>query len=145
MRPIPPGYGADFETAVTDEMLVDFEELGRVHQVYATYWMAKHMELVGRKILLPFLEDGEEGIGYSVAVRHLAPALPGMRVRILGEHAGTERNRITVRCRAENELGDLIGEGETVQVVLPESKIGERFGELSKRWEAARREEPCPE
>lgn len=135
MRPIPPGYQASFTTRVTPEMLVDFEELGAVHPVYATYWLAKHMELVGRKIILPFLEEGEEGIGYAVAVRHLAPALLGMRVRVTGEHAGTEGNRVFVRCRAEHELGDLIGEGETVQVILPQWKLDERFAALQRRWQ----------
>ena len=138
MRPIPPGYQASFETRVTPEMLVDFEELGAVHPVYATYWLAKHMELVGRKIILPFLEAGEEGIGYAVTVRHLAPALLGMRVRIVGEYLGSEGNRVRVRCRAENELGEIIGEGETVQVILPLEKLHERFAALERRWEAAR-------
>jgi fluoroacetyl-CoA thioesterase len=82
MKPIPLGYQASFETVVTDEMTVDFEhpddpQLGKLHPVYATYWMAKHMELAGRKIILPFLEEGEEGIGTKVSVDHLASALPG--------------------------------------------------------------------
>ena len=51
MRPIPEGYEAVFETVVTPEMTVRFEELGPVHPVYATYWMVKHMELAGRKII----------------------------------------------------------------------------------------------
>lgn len=80
MRPIPEGYEAVFETVVTPEMTVHFEELGPVHPVYATYWMVKHMELAGRKIILPFLEEGEEGIGSYVEVRHLASALPGMHL-----------------------------------------------------------------
>lgn len=81
MRPIPDGYEAVFETVVTPEMTVNFEELGPVHPVYATYWMAKHMELAGRKIILPFLEEGEEGIGSYVEVRHLASASRGCGLR----------------------------------------------------------------
>ena len=90
MRPIPEGYEAVFETVVTPEMTVRFEELGPVHPVYATYWMVKHMELAGRKIILPFLEEGEEGIGSYVEARHLASALPGMRVRVVARHEKTE-------------------------------------------------------
>jgi len=48
MRPIPLGYEAVFETVVTPEMTVNFEELGPVHPVYATYWMVKHMELAAK-------------------------------------------------------------------------------------------------
>jgi predicted thioesterase len=68
-----------------------------------------------------------------------------MRVRIVGEHTGSEENRVFVRCRAENELEELIGEGETVQVVLPQRKLDERFRRLQARWEAAQvpGREPC--
>ena len=134
MRPIPAGHQATFETIVTAEMTVNFEEMGSVHPVYATYWMVKHMELAGRKIILPFLEEGEEGIGYEVRARHLASALPGMQVRIVSEHLRTERNRVYARCRAYNELEDLIGEGETTQVVLMQAKLEGSFDELRRRW-----------
>jgi len=134
MRPIPKGYRAVFETVVTPAMTVDFEELGRVHPVYATYWMTRHMELASRKIILPFLEAGEDGIGFEVRVRHLAPALPGMRVRVTARHLGTEGNRVYAVCEAENELGDRIGEGETVQVVLPRKRIEAIFERLRARF-----------
>lgn len=136
MRPIPPGFQAVFETVVTPEMTVNFEELGPVHPVYATYWMAKHMELAGRKIILPFLEEGEEGIGSHVEVRHLASALPGMRVRIVAYHERTEGNRVYASMEAYNELGDLIGRGRTEQVILPKEKVAALFARLRQRWEA---------
>ncbi len=140
MKPIPVGYQAVFETVVTPEMTVDFEELGKVHPVYATYWMTKHMELAGRKIILPFLEEGEDGIGHEVEVRHLASALPGMRVKIVAEHLRTEGNRVYAACRAYNELGDLIGEGRTTQVILPKEKIQAAFDKLRARWESQKTE-----
>jgi predicted thioesterase len=139
MKPIPLGYQASFETVVTDEMTVDFEhpddpQLGKLHPVYATYWMAKHMELAGRKIILPFLEEGEEGIGTKVSVDHLASALPGMKVHIVAEHVRTEGNRVHVRCNAWNELGDLIGQGHTEQVILPRARLLQIFDKLAERW-----------
>jgi fluoroacetyl-CoA thioesterase len=109
-------------------MTVDFEELGRVHPVYATYWLAKHMEEAGRKIILPFLEDGEEGIGSAVSVRHRAPAVPGTRVEVVAEHVRTDENRVLARCVAR--AGDVVvGEGETEQTILPKRVIAERIAE----------------
>ena len=125
MRPIPEGYEARLTVVVTEAMTVDFEELGRVHPVYATYWLCKHMEEAGRKIILPFLEDREEGIGSAVSARHLAPAVAGQRLDVVAEHVGTERNRVRVRCRATDEAGELIGEGETEQTILPRERIEE--------------------
>lgn len=138
MRPIPAGYEATFETVVSEAMTVEFEELGRVHPVYATYWLVKHMELAGRKIILPFLEVDEEGIGSAVEVRHLASALPGMRVRVIARHERTEGNRVYALLEAYNELGDLIGSGRTEQVILPKAKVAALFRRLQARWEAKR-------
>ncbi len=136
MQPIPEGYQATFEIVVTAEMTVNFEELGSVHPVYATYWMVKHMELAGRKIILPFLDEEEEGIGYEIRARHLAPTLPGMQVRIVAEYLRSERNRVYVRFQAYNELEDVIGEGETTQVILSQAKLESSFDELRRRWQA---------
>ncbi len=139
MRPIPEGYEDSVGVVVTDEMKVEFGELGRIHPVYATYWLAKHMEEAGRKIILPFLEEGEEGIGSAVTVKHRGPALVGMRVEVVARHVSTEGAKILAACTAHNELGDLIGTGSTEQYVLPAVDVEERFRELAERWRAQRR------
>jgi fluoroacetyl-CoA thioesterase len=127
LRPIPPHYEGRVSVVVTEEMTVDFAELGRIHPVYATYWLAKHMEEAGRKIIIPFLEEDENGIGSAVAVRHLAPAVPGTRIEIVAEHERTDGNRVYARCRARTSRGVLVGEGETEQTILPQSQIAERI------------------
>ncbi len=137
MREIPPGFVARHEVVVTPAMTVDFEQddprLGALHPVYATYWMAKHMELASRKVILPFLEDGEEGIGYRLEVTHLASAVPGMRVLIEARFRETVKNRVHADCRAVNELGDVIGEGATVQVILLLDRLEANFADLRAR------------
>lgn len=141
MRTIPEAHTAHHAIVVTEAMTVDFDvaddpRLGSLHPVYATYWLAKHMELVSRKIILPYLEDGEEGIGYRVEVDHLASALPGMRVDIHGVFSRHDRNRVHVDCRAVSELGDLIGQGSTVQVILKIDRLDANLEKLRSRWRA---------
>lgn len=142
MRPIPAGFEASHELTVTEAMTVDFEQedprLGRLHPVYATYWLTKHAELASRKIILPFLEPGEEGIGHEVNVKHLASALPGMQVVVTARLRRQEGNRVYADVRAVNELGDVVGEGSTTQVVLPRSKLERSFARLRERWTAAK-------
>ena len=137
MRPIPLGYQARLSVVVTEAMTVDFEELGRVHPVYATYWLCKHMEEAGRKIILPFLEDGEEGLGSAVSARHLAPAVAGERLDVVAAHVGTDGNRVHVSCRATNDAGELIGEGETEQAILPRERIAARIAAAEARRKQA--------
>ncbi|GCE06494.1 thioesterase family protein [Dictyobacter aurantiacus] len=139
MQPIPSDQQAEFEITVTDEMTVQFEELGAIHPVYATYWMTKHMELVGRKLLLPFLERDEEAIGHEVSVRHIASALPGMRVRLIADQPRVEKNRVYIHCQVYNELSDLIGEGQTTQVVLPRHRLDDNFQQMQARWQQFQR------
>lgn len=139
MRRIPAGFEAHHSVLVTPAMTVDFEvqddaRLGALHPVYATYWLAKHMELVSRKIILPYLEDHEEGIGHRVEVDHLASALPGMRVAVTGVFERQAGNRVHVACSAVSELGDLIGRGATVQVILDRARLEHSFDTLRGRW-----------
>ena len=104
-------------------MTVDFDELGPSPDLYATYSMAKHMEEAGRKILLPFLDEHEDGVGRVVSVTHLAPAAPGTRVHVDARYERTEGNRIYAVCTATTESGNLLGQGKTEQVVLPRARI----------------------
>ena len=134
MREIESGRTAHHSIVVTKAMTVDFEvvdddRLGPLHPVYATYWMAKHMELVSRKIILPYLADQEEGIGFRVE------ALPGMRVDISAVFDRQVGNRVHVNCRATSELGDVIGEGATIQVILPQAKLDRNLERLRARWQ----------
>ncbi|AFZ66388.1 thioesterase family protein [Deinococcus peraridilitoris] len=138
MKEIPAGYTQTLTITVTHEMTVNFDELGPLHPVYATYWMAKHFEEAGRKIILPFLEEGEGGIGSEVSVTHTASALPGMQVTVTAVFERREGRRIYARMSAVNELGDLIGHGATTQVVLPQSRIDENFAQLAQRFEEYR-------
>ena len=131
MRESPAGHEAVLEIIVSDDMTVRFDELGEVHPVYATYWMAKHIEEASRKIILPFLEAHEDGIGVAVSVRHLAPAPVGTRLRVVARHERTEPrgpgSRVHALCEVGDGSGRLIGRGSTEQAVLPRSEIKARF------------------
>ena len=123
MRPVPVGAVATLDVVVTEEMTVDFAELGRVHPVYATYTMAQHFEEAGRKLLLAHLEPDEEGIGRAVCVEHLAPSWVGDRLTVEARCTRVDGNRLTCACRATDEAGREVGTGTTVQVVLPRHRL----------------------
>ncbi len=137
MKPIPEGTAAVLRVTVTDDMTVRFGELGALHPVYATYVMAQHFEEAGRKLLLPHLEPGENGLGSALSVNHTASALPGMTVTVTATLERVEGRRIHCRLRAETDFGE-IGTGTTTQVVLPQSRIDETFELLRARWAQAR-------
>ena len=139
MRPIPVGSSAVLEVVVTPELTVHFEELGSVHPVYATYNMAKHFEEAGRKLLLQHLEPGEDGLGRSVTVEHLAPSWVGDRVRIEARCAEVQGNRVTCECTATDGGGRELGRGSTVQVAMPRTELENRIGGAARDRRSAGR------
>lgn len=138
MRTIPQDYEAKHSLTVTQAMTVDFEQnepgLGKLHPVYATYWLGKHVELVSRKLTLAFLEEHEEGIGFELNIKHIASALPGMTINLTATHQKTQNTRVYISCVAHNELGDKIAEATTTQVILPKEDLNSKFKTLEERW-----------
>jgi fluoroacetyl-CoA thioesterase len=131
--PIPVGISAVLDVVVTEADTVDFDQLGRVHPVYATYTMAKHFEEAGRTLLLPHLEDGEAAIGTAVSVEHLAPSWVGDTLRVTATCVDVRDGRLTVECRAIDSYGRVVGRGTTVQAVLPTAVVEARTGEAARQ------------
>ena len=132
MRPVEVGETATLDVVVAPEHTVQFEQLGPVHPVYATYTMARHFEEAGRMLLLRHLEDGEAGIGSSVSVEHLAPAWVGDAVAVTARCTQVRGNRLTCACTAVDAAGRELGRGTTEQVVLPEAALEARIGEAAR-------------
>ncbi|PFA68373.1 thioesterase [Bacillus sp. AFS015802] len=123
------GHTSVVTTEVTPGMYAQFE--GEVvHPVYSTVSMVYHMEWASRKIILPYLEDHEEGMGAKVTARHMAPAKSGSFLEIKANVKKYERNIIITEVIVRDRENDrLIGKGEVKQVVLPKEKIKERIKE----------------
>ena len=119
------GYKETMTFTVTEEMFAQFG--GEVvHPTYSTATMVYHMEWVSRKIILPFLEEGEEGMGASVNVKHLAPSPLGTTVRAEAVVTKIKTRSITTSVVLTNEKGK-IGEGEVKQALMPKSYIEEQI------------------
>jgi len=121
-----PGHAAEVEITVTDGMVARFDELGLAHPVYSTWMMAKHMEEASRKMILPFLEDDEDAVGYAIDVVHLAPTAVGEPVRVRAILDRVEGRRIHCRLEAFNRR-ERIGEGHNIQVVVSRRRLQEKL------------------
>lgn len=115
------GREETIEIIVTEEMFASFE--GKtIHPVYSTVAMTYHMEWVSRKIILPFLENHEEGMGAAVKLKHLAPSPLGSLVTLKAILVELKDNAVLTQVTASNHLG-IIGQGEVKQVILPKTVI----------------------
>ena len=123
------GKEESIEVIVTEDMFASFE--GEVvHPVYSTVAMTYHMEWVSRKIILPFLESHEEGMGASVQLRHIAASPLGTFVTLKATVIELRDNLVKTNVIATNHLG-VIGKGEVVQVILPKETIEKKLIEAS--------------
>lgn len=123
------GREETIEIIVTEDMLAAFE--GKVvHPVYSTVAMTYHMEWVSRKIILPFLESHEEGMGASVQLKHIAASPLGSTVILTAILVEQRDNIVLTKITAKNQLG-VIGNGEVKQVILPKEKIAEKLKQAS--------------
>lgn len=115
------GQTVTMEVKVTPDMFAEFE--GEVvHRAYSTVSMIYHMEWASRQIILPFLEEHEEGMGGAVCAKHLLPTPEGAILTITAELSKYEENVIITNVTVKNRK-TLVGIGEVKQVILPKSKI----------------------
>jgi predicted thioesterase len=119
-----PGEEAEIEVTVTDEMLVD---LGgrRIHPVYATAWMVRHMEEAGRALVEMHLAPGEDATGYSISVVHERPARAGDTLRVKARVTRADERA----CEAGVEVvgpGGVVGRGTLVQRYIREGQLTQR-------------------
>jgi fluoroacetyl-CoA thioesterase len=107
------GEEARLEVTVDREMLVDV--LGRrIHPVYATAWMVKHMEEAGRLVVEPHLRPGEDATGYAISVTHERPAAEGDHLEVVATVTRIEDRECETKVEVRGPSGR-VGTGTLVQ------------------------------
>ncbi|MGC4377837.1 thioesterase family protein [Fictibacillus sp. Mic-4] len=122
------GNKATITAVVTPEMFAQFEG-NLVHPAYSTVSMVYHMEWAARQIILPYLEDHEEGIGGGVTARHLAPTPEGMKLEITATLREIKGKAVICDVEVRNER-TVVGEGEVTQFILPKEAIREKLKKM---------------
>lgn len=120
------GQTATITAKVTQDMYAQFEG-NVVHPAYSTVSMVYHMEWAARQIILPYLEDHEEGIGGAVSVKHQAPTSAGDTVKVTATLTELKGSAVITAVEVRNAK-EIAGVGEVTQFVLPKEKIAGKLG-----------------
>jgi predicted thioesterase len=129
--PFAPGDQKTFERIIQTQDTATFDS-GQVHPVYATFALARDIEWACRLFVLEMKEADEEGIGTSLAIQHLSPALVGETVSITATVKSIQKNEII--CSYEARVEDrLIATGEQGQKILKKERIEGIFNNLRQR------------
>jgi predicted thioesterase len=99
------GRDADMTVVVSADMAAAFDD-EHVHPVYGTAALVRHAEQVSRRLLVPHLEAGTEGVGAHISVRQHAPVAVGATVQLRATviEAGPRRLVTTVDVSVADEV-----------------------------------------
>jgi predicted thioesterase len=94
--------------------------------VFATPEMVRFSEYSCHQLVAPTFAAGENSVGVTVQIRHLAPTLEGQTVRSEVELIEIDRRRLRFKVDLFDEL-EKIGECEHERFVIDIARSGERL------------------
>ena len=128
-NPFNAGDMKTFSRTITEADTARFDS-GEVHAVYSTFALARDAEWSGRLFVLEMKEEGEEGIGTGITVKHHAPALVGEGIEFRATLVEVSRNEVVTDYTAR--VGErLVAEGRQWQKILRKEKLEALFNSLS--------------
>jgi fluoroacetyl-CoA thioesterase len=125
MKPsLQPGISLVRRVLVEKEKTIAF--MGEEGRVYATPYLIGDIEYTCRNLILEHAEPHEDSVGMEVAIRHLAPTLPGSTVEIAATVTAVEGRKVTFAVTAKDEI-DTITSGSHTRFVVDKAKTIERL------------------
>ena len=115
------GEEARLAVTVTEEMLV---EIGgrRIHPVYATAWLVRHVEEAGRMLIEPHLREDEDATGFAISLVHERPARVGDRLEVVARVTRIDERECETEVEALGPSG-AVGRGTLVQRYIRRGRL----------------------
>jgi len=111
--------------------------MGEEGRVYATPRLVQDVEHTCRDLLLEHCDSSEDSVGIEVAIRHLAPTLPGMTAEITATISAVEGRKVTFEVTAKDNL-EPICSGSHSRFVVDKAKTVERLKAKAAKFAASR-------
>jgi predicted thioesterase len=121
---LQPGISLVRHVKVEKEKTISF--MGEEGRVYATPFLIGDIEYTCRDLILEHADADEDSVGMEVAVKHLAPTLPGSTVEITVSVTAVEGRKVTFAVSAKDEL-DTVSSGSHARFVVDRAKTFERL------------------
>ena len=128
-------------TTFTRRLTVDRDRtigfMGEEGRVYSTPNLIRDVEHACRDLILEHGDAGEDSVGMEVALKHLAPTLPGMEVTITVTVREVDRRKVAFDVSVKDEL-EPISAGSHTRFVVEKAKTIERLKAKAEKWKAAK-------
>lgn len=115
------GIKHTIETIVTEEKTAISMGSGTL-SVFATPAMIALIEETAWRSVAPYLEDGQDTVGTSLTVKHIAPTPLNMKVRCETELVAVDGRRLAFDANVYDETG-LIGSGLHERFIITSDKF----------------------
>ncbi len=101
--------------------------------VFATPFLAGLMERVSAELINMHLKPGEQSVGISMDLKHMAATPLGMEIRVKTEVTAVDGRKLTFRLEAFDDV-EKIGEASHERFVIQADKFNARVAEKAKKW-----------
>lgn len=125
MANVPVGTTGEKKLLVTGEVAIDFLGVEEA-RVLGTPFMIAFMELTARNSVKPLLDPGEDTVGTTINVNHLAATPIGMQVTFRTEVLSVNDRRILFKIEAFDEK-EKIGEGTHERFIIDVARFASRL------------------
>jgi len=100
--------------------------------VFATPILAGLMERTSAELINMHLQPGEQSVGISMDLKHMAATPLGMEVRVKTEITTVEGRKLTFQLEAYDEI-EKIGEATHERFIIQADKFNSRVAEKAKK------------
>ena len=121
---LQPGVTHVKRITIDRERTISF--MGEEARVYATPRLVGDIEYTCRDLILAHADAGEDSVGVEVALKHLAPSLPGMTVEIAVRVTAVEGRKVSFEVAVKDEL-DEVSRGTHGRFVVDVARTIERI------------------
>jgi fluoroacetyl-CoA thioesterase len=135
MKPsLQPGVSRVSRIAIDKAKTIAF--MGEEGRVYATPYLIGDIEMTCRQLILEHADANEDSVGTEVAIKHLAPTLPGSTVEIAATVTAVEGRKVLFAVTAKDEI-DTISSGSHARFVVDKAKTIERLKAKAEKLRSA--------
>ena len=125
MKPtLQPGISLVRRVSVGSDKTISF--MGEEGRVYGTPYLIGDIEHTCRNLILDHAEPDEDSVGIEVAIKHLAPTLPGSTIEIAAAVTAVEGRKVIFTVTVKDEI-DTISSGSHARFVVDKAKTIERL------------------
>lgn len=103
---------------------IDF--MGDDCRVYGTNWLIYDIEMTSRNFLLEHLDEGEDTVGTSIAVDHMAATPLGMWVEVTVNVTEVKGRMVSFEIACRDEI-DAVAKGTHTRFIVDVAKTADRI------------------